>query len=130
MFVFVEPVFQEYVPPPVAVSVIVFPLQTDVAPSIFPAGDDVFVKTTVLVLAAQGASLIVHVKVVELLTPVTVELFADGVVIVTPPHPLVQDHDPVPVVAIFPASVKFPLLQFVCEEPALETVGVAFTTIE
>lgn len=43
----VEPVVHEYVPPPDAVSVSGFPLQTEEAPPIFAAGGDVVFTETV-----------------------------------------------------------------------------------
>ena len=53
----------------------------------------------------------VHLKVTLLpaATPVTVDVVADGLVIVADPE--TSDQEPVPVDGIFPAKVNVPLLQ-------------------
>jgi hypothetical protein len=60
---------------------------------------------------------------VPAVTPVTPEVGEEGVVIVA--VPLTTLHEPVPVVAVFPASVKAVLLQFVWSLPAFAVVADA-----
>src|ERR1019366_6881322 len=75
--------------------------------------------------AVQGLFEIVHLNV-ELVprgTPVTVEVGEAGVVMEA--IPLTILHAPVPTAAVFPASVKFPLLQLAWSRPAFAVVGVA-----
>jgi hypothetical protein len=59
------------------------------------------------VLAVHGALLIVQrsVYVPAVVKPVTVDVGEDGVVIVGVAGPEINDHDPVPTVGVFPASV-------------------------
>ena len=60
----VEPVFQEYVPPPDAVSVIVLPLQTVVAPLMLAVGAGVTVMDEVAEFVHPFPSVTVTVYVV------------------------------------------------------------------
>ena len=55
--------------------------------------------------------------------PVTPELGVDGDVIVAVPE--TTDHNPVPMLGVFAAIVKLPLLQFAWSLPALDVVGGA-----
>ena len=68
---------------------------------------------------------IVQVRVAELpaARPVTVDVADEGVVRVAEPE--VTVHAPVPLVAVFPASVKLELLQLNWSAPALAVVGNA-----
>ena len=62
-----------------------------------------------------------NVTLLPAATPVTVDVAEDGVVIAALPDTI--DQTPVPTVGTLPASVKFPLPQFVKLDPATEVVG-------
>jgi hypothetical protein len=74
--------------------------------------------------AVHGLFEIVHLNValVPAGTPVTADVGDVLVVIVAVPVTTV--HNPVPIAGVFPASVKFPLLQIVWSGPAAAVVGL------
>jgi hypothetical protein len=91
----------------------------------FPATEVVGAATPVIVTwlvdGEQPAKEIVHWKTfAPVPNPVIPEVGEEGVVIV--PAPLISDHAPVPVVAVFPANVAV-VPQMVCGLPAAAVVG-------
>jgi hypothetical protein len=94
------------------------------APALAVVGAALLVNTTSSAEAVQGALLMVqrNVALVPLGTPVTVEVGDEALVIVA--VPLTTDQEPVPTVAVLPARVNEPLLQFDWSAPALAVVGV------
>ena len=82
--------------------------------------------TTSSVEATHGALLIVQRKVAEAPNPVIVDTGLDAVVIVA--VPATNDHEPVPVVAVFPANVAV-VPHILWSTPAFEVVGVAVLVI-
>ena len=68
-----------------------------------------------------------NVALVPAVTPVTVVVAEDAVVIVAVPD--IKLQDPVPVVGVFAAIVNVPLLHCVISTPAFETVGTEETII-
>src|ERR1035437_9973208 len=85
------------------------------------------VMTTVLEEAAQAPPplVMVHLKVEEapMVKPVTPELNAPGVVIVTPAQPAVQVQAPIPTAGLLPARVATVVLHRSWAGPATETLG-------
>ncbi len=88
-----------------------------------------FVNTTSSVAAVQGGFVTVHLNVtlVPAGTPVTPEVGDDGFAIVA--VPLTTVHVPVPAAGVFPARVKFPLLQFDWSGPAFAVGGCVTSTV-
>ena len=96
-------------------------------PALAAVGVALLVNITSFVEAVHGLFEIVHLNValVPTRTPVTAEVGEAGVVMKA--VPLTTLHAPVPTEAMFPASVKFPLLQLAWLVPAAAAVGVAAT---
>ena len=84
-----------------------------------------FVIITSSVLFGQLPLLIVHLRVALLPNGTPVTPLVSELMLVTLAVPPITLHVPVPVVAVFAAKVKFPLLHCGISMPAFATVGVA-----